>query len=311
MRDGNRGGDNNEFRARSQSQGEPLGADIVRTMSPRTSGHRFRPIRRVAPFVAVALLASACASAEAAPATTEAPATTTTRVPAPPIPTTTAPSTTTTTVEANPYASRVPDVGPYHSLVALTLGETQVYASPGTVEPTTTIPETTILGTQTVLGVLEVTEDGWALVQLPIRPNGSTGWVHFDAIEFYVVEGRIVVDLSEKKLVYYVDGEEVLSSSIAVGTNRNPTPTGEFFVTDSVELGDPNSPWGPHALGISAYSETITEYNGGPGIIGIHGTNKPSSIGKAASLGCVRLPNDLITQLYALVTLGTPVEIKA
>jgi len=69
--------------------------------------------------------------------------------------------------------------------------------------------------------------------------------------------------------------------------------------------------WGPHALGLSARSDTITEYKGGDGIIGIHGTNRPGSIGEAASLGCVRVPNEVIALLHDLVAVGTPVEIGA
>ncbi len=110
---------------------------------------------------------------------------------------------------------------------------------------------------------------------------------------------------------YFLDGEEVITSTIAIGTNQNPTPTGIFFVTDSVTLRNPDSLWGPYALGISARSDTITEFNGGDGIIGIHGTSNPSSIGRAVSLGCIRLPNDLITELHTMVPLGTPVEIRA
>jgi lipoprotein-anchoring transpeptidase ErfK/SrfK len=120
-----------------------------------------------------------------------------------------------------------------------------------------------------------------------------------------------VVDLSDRELTYYKGGEEVLTSVVAIGTSRNPTPTGHFYITDNVTMANPNSPWGPHAFGLSARSDTITEYNGGDGIVGIHGTNRPGSIGNAASLGCVRLPNDVITHLHELIAIGTPVEIRA
>lgn len=293
-----------------ESQASSAHADIVQVMqgnSGSAGGRRIRG-RGAAVLAAATLFLASCAVAEPAPSTTTIATPATTRVPAPPTPTTTLPPITTTVPDD---ASLVPDVPPHHTLVGLAIGETEVFQAPGATESTLTLPAQTILGTTTVLGVVDVTEEGWAQVRLPVRPNGSTGWVKVEALEFYLVSGRIVVDLGSKRLSYFDAGEEVLSSDIAIGTSRNPTPIGEFFVTDSVELGDPNSPWGPHALGISAYSETITEYNGGPGIIGIHGTNKPSSIGTAASLGCVRMPNDLITALYALVTLGTPVEIKA
>jgi lipoprotein-anchoring transpeptidase ErfK/SrfK len=146
---------------------------------------------------------------------------------------------------------------------------------------------------------------------LPVRPNDVTGWVDTSELSLYVVDGKLVVDLSERSLTYFEDGEEVVETTVAIGTDRNPTPTGSFYVTDNVTLADPNSPWGPHAFGLSARSDTITEYNGGDGIIGIHGTNRPSSIGQAASLGCIRLPNDVITRLHELVAIGTPVEIVA
>jgi lipoprotein-anchoring transpeptidase ErfK/SrfK len=170
---------------------------------------------------------------------------------------------------------------------------------------------TTILGTTTVLTVLEGPRAGWARVMLPIRPNGSEGWVRTDGMVMFVVEGRVSIDLSDRSLIYLVGGDQVLTTDVGVGSKRNPTPTGRFFVTDSVTMADPNSTWGPHALGLSARSDTITEYNGGDGIIGIHGTNIPWSIGQATSLGCVRVRNDIITTLHQIVPLGTPVEIVA
>ncbi|MEE8376691.1 MAG: L,D-transpeptidase family protein [Acidimicrobiia bacterium] len=199
----------------------------------------------------------------------------------------------------------------HSSLVAMTRGDTEIYATPGDEEPLLTLPATTILNTVTVLTVIGEPSNGWAEVMLPIRPNGSTGWVLTDYVELYLVEGRIVIDLSDKTLTYTVNGEEMINSTVAIGTDQNQTPTGVFFVTDSVTLANPNSVWGPHALGLSARSDTITEYNGGDGIIGIHGTSNPSSIGRAVSLGCIRLPNDLITELHTMVPLGTPVEIRA
>jgi lipoprotein-anchoring transpeptidase ErfK/SrfK len=125
------------------------------------------------------------------------------------------------------------------------------------------------------------------------------------------VEGSVEVDLSERTLTYREGIIDVLTTEIGVGSSSNPTPTGHFFVTDTVTMADPDSAWGPHALGLSARSDTITEYNGGDGIIGIHGTNSPWSIGQASSLGCIRVPNDVITTLHGMVRLGTPVEIEA
>lgn len=202
-------------------------------------------------------------------------------------------------------------LGEHTSLAAMARGDTEIFATPGDATPTMTMPATTILGTVTVMAVVGEPTDGWAEVMLPVRPNGSTGWLRTDAVRFFVVEGSVTVDLSDRELVYQLNGEEVLRTAVAIGTSQNPTPTGSFFVTDSVTLANPNSPWGSHALGLSARSDTITEFNGGDGIIGIHGTNRPGSIGTAASLGCVRLPNDTISMLHRLAPIGTPVEIRA
>lgn len=196
------------------------------------------------------------------------------------------------------------------TLVALTRGETDVYPAPGAAEASRTLPATTILGTATVVTAIGQPVDGWLEVMIPGRPNGATGWIETGRVDLYIVTDRVVIDLSDRELVYFSDGVERLRAPVAIGTSHNPTPTGEFFVTDLVSIPG-GGPWGPAALGLSARSETITEFNGGDGIIGIHGTNKPSSIGQAASLGCVRLNNDVISELRELISLGTPVEIRA
>ena len=173
------------------------------------------------------------------------------------------------------------------------------------------LPKTTILGTTTVLALVDEPVDGWAEVMLPTRPNGTTGWISLDTVALYVVGGRIEVDLSDRELVYYVGEDEHFKTTVAIGTSANPTPTGSFFVTDSVRVGNSSGPWGPAALGLSARSDTVTEFNGGDGIVGIHGTNRPGLIGQAVSLGCIRLSNDMISALHSMVPIGTPVEIRA
>lgn len=225
-------------------------------------------------------------------------------------------STTTTTTLLSPEFTRT--TAPIHAdlpegttLVAAAAGAVDVYAEPGAPVPVRTLDPKTIVGTTTALALVEGPNDGWARVMLPGRPNGSEGWIQTDGMSIYSVHGHVVVDLSDRTLSYYEGGEHVLSTTVAVGSRRNPTPTGTFFVTDNVTLSNPNSPWGPHALGLSARSDTITEFNGGDGIIAIHGTNVPGSIGNAVSLGCVRVPNDVITLLHELILVGTPVMITA
>jgi lipoprotein-anchoring transpeptidase ErfK/SrfK len=253
--------------------------------------------------VAIALVVAACAPAAVETTSTTVPSTPTTTT------TTTQP---TTTVDPRPFYAGFDQSGDTAgTLVALASEGVDVFSEPGSAEPMLVMPKTTILGTTTVLAMVGRPVDGWAEVMLPVRPNGTTGWISVDDVDLYVVDGLIQVDLGDRELVYTVAGEERFRATVAVGTPSNPTPTGRFFVTDRVKVGDASGPWGPNAFGLSARSDTITEFNGGDGIVGIHGTNRPSSIGEAASLGCVRLLNENIARLYTMVPIGTPVEITA
>jgi lipoprotein-anchoring transpeptidase ErfK/SrfK len=212
-------------------------------------------------------------------------------------------------VEVSQLSTR--NLAPGSTLVARLERSVGVYDSVDSKIATRTLPATTILGTPTVIDVLDGPVAGWALVSLPGRPNGSQGWIRSEGLSLSVVSGKITIDLSSRRLTYRESGTLILATPVAVGTDRNPTPIGSFYVTDSVVTGDPGGIWGPAAFGLSARSDTITEYNGGDGIIGIHGTNRSASIGRASSLGCVRVPNDVIEALRAIVPIGTPVEILA
>jgi lipoprotein-anchoring transpeptidase ErfK/SrfK len=99
------------------------------------------------------------------------------------------------------------------------------------------------------------------------------------------------------------------TTEIAIGAPDTPTPTGSFYVTDLLDNENDNGAYGPFALGLSAHSDTLSEFAGGDGQIGMHGTNEPWSIGQSVSHGCVRVPNDVITQLATSLSLGTPVTI--
>lgn len=170
-------------------------------------------------------------------------------------------------------------------------------------------------GARTVLGVLGSVlgadcRPRWYHVQLPVTPNGTTGYVPASAVEVGTVSTRIVVDLSERRVTLYRSGRKVLEAAVAVGTPHTPTPTGRFYVDQRLIPDDPTGPWGPGAIGISAHSEVLTDWvQGGP--IAIHGTNLPSSLGKAASAGCIRVDNATLRRLFSLAREGTPVLVRA
>jgi len=78
-----------------------------------------------------------------------------------------------------------------------------------------------------------------------------------------------------------------------------------------IKTPNPSGAYGPYAFGLSGFSDTLTTFNGGPGQLGIHGTNEPSAIGTQVSHGCIRMSNDDITRLARMLPLGTPVQIAA
>lgn len=150
----------------------------------------------------------------------------------------------------------------------------------------------------------------WYRVQLPMRPNGITGFVRAADVLVQKVTTRIVIDVSDRQLVYYVAGRKVLGTAVAVGSPATPTPTGRFYVNQRIETTNPDGPYGPAALGVSAFSNVLTGWTqGGP--IGIHGTNQPWSIGRAVSNGCIRVPNTILRRIFAATLGGTPVIIRA
>jgi lipoprotein-anchoring transpeptidase ErfK/SrfK len=144
---------------------------------------------------------------------------------------------------------------------------------------------------------------------VPLRPNGVTGWVRASEVDVERVRTRIVVDLSARRVTLYRSGRAVLSSRATIGSPATPTPTGSFYVNQRLIPLDPNGPFGPGAVGISAFSNVLTGWTqGGP--IAIHGTNAPWSIGKAVSNGCIRLPNAVLRKVFAAALNGTPVLIR-
>lgn len=204
-----------------------------------------------------------------------------------------------------PAATRPPTPAPAGVEVARPSGPVQVFASP-TGASVATLPPTTTFGSARALPVTG-RADGWLNVELPTRPNGSNGWIRAEGVDVRTVTTEVRIDLSDRSLEVLRDGAPILRSSVAVGTAAAPTPAGRFFVADKVDTGSASSAYGPFALGLSAHSDVLTEFGGGDGQIAIHGTNDASSIGSAASHGCIRVPNDVVTQLADLLPLGTPV----
>jgi lipoprotein-anchoring transpeptidase ErfK/SrfK len=199
------------------------------------------------------------------------------------------------------------------SYVAAVLRRTSAHAGPGEAV-LHSFGRMNVNGVPTVFGVRaavfdEECEPAWYRVQLPIRPNGATGYVRARAVALYRITTRIEIDLSKRRLDFFRGGERVLRAAVAIGSRATPTPTGRYYVNQRLRSRDPSGPYGPAALGVSAFSNVLTGWTqGGP--IAVHGTNDPGSIGKAVSNGCLRLPNQTLLRLYEATPAGTPVVIR-
>jgi lipoprotein-anchoring transpeptidase ErfK/SrfK len=170
-----------------------------------------------------------------------------------------------------------------------------------------TVPDKTPL-----VFLVKTVTDGWLEVWLPVRPNGSTAWVKTDDVTVADTRFWIEVNLDEFSLQVHEDEDVVFETPIGVGQDDLPTPGGTYFIRELLQPPDPNGVYGPYAYGLSGFSPVLDSFNGGDAVIGIHGTDDPSSIGGTVSHGCIRMPNDSITQIVNDIglPLGTPVYIN-
>ena len=120
----------------------------------------------------------------------------------------------------------------------------------------------------------------------------------------------IVVSIPDRKLVLMENGAVKRVYPVAVGKPSTPSPAGQFTIVRRVSdptyshhgkvvAPGPKNPVGSRWMGLSAKG------------YGIHGTNEPNSIGKAASHGCIRMGKADLEELYTLVEIGDAVEIHA
>lgn len=159
--------------------------------------------------------------------------------------------------------------------------------------------------------VLSLADDAWVEVHLPVRPNGTTGWVPAAELEFSRNPYRIEIDTSDHRLEVWRSGQRWLETTVGIGTGNTPTPIGQFYIIELLQPPDPTGLYGPFAFGLSGFSETLLSFAGGDGVIGIHGTDEPEALGTDVSHGCVRVHNDVIAELAGIIPLGTPVVITA
>ena len=258
-------------------------------MLPRVSRSRLPVIAgAAAAAISLAVLPGCGGGAHHAAALTPVPAPTTTEAP-----------TTSTTAPA-----------PLATVAQSDVANLAVYAQPGDPTPAQHLSNPRPLGGPLVLLVTDQ-RPGWVQALLPVRPNGSRGWVAAGDVTLSSHPYRIVVELGAHRMTVYDGYAKVAVDSIGVGTQATPTPGGLYYTEDFVQLDDPNGPYGAYAYGLSGFSEVLTSFGGGPGQLAIHGTNEPDKLGSDVSHGCIRLSNPDIIKLAGILPLGVPVQVVA
>ncbi|MFN8110847.1 MAG: L,D-transpeptidase [Thermoleophilia bacterium] len=168
-------------------------------------------------------------------------------------------------------------------------------------------------GDATILQVtgraVDATGHVWLRVRLPVRPNGTQGWLPADPLELRLIRLRVRVVVHARRLILYRSGRPIMRITVAVGARKTPTPTGHFAVAELIRTGDPKGFLGPVVMPLTAYSATLNEYAGGNGRVAMHGTSLPELLGTAASHGCIRIRNSDVQRLARIVRPGTPVDI--
>jgi lipoprotein-anchoring transpeptidase ErfK/SrfK len=196
------------------------------------------------------------------------------------------------------------------SIVATALtSHIPVYRTPNARSPFLRLANPTASGAPLVFLVRE-RRGGWERVYLPIRPNGATGWVNDRYVSLARNPYSLQVRLDRHELIVRKHGRVIQRIPAAVGRSVLPTPTGRYYIVELLKQPDPTGPYGPYAFGLSAFSRVLYSFGGGPGQIGIHGTDDAASIGRNRSHGCIRISNTAIARLASHLPLGTPVDIR-
>jgi lipoprotein-anchoring transpeptidase ErfK/SrfK len=150
----------------------------------------------------------------------------------------------------------------------------------------------------------------WLDVRLPIRPNTANGWIPADDATLATTPWRIVVSLRARTLTILRAGHRIARIRVVIGKPATPTPRGLFAVAAIVRQVNPNGFLGPYALHLTAHSNVLDNFGGGPGRVAIHGRGGASlrdPLGSARSHGCVRITSSWVAYLAARVPRGTPV----
>lgn len=154
--------------------------------------------------------------------------------------------------------------------------------------------------------------DGWAEVELPVRPNGSRGWIRTDGFARSTVDHHILVDLSERRLAFFHGDELTVHTRVIVGMPPTTTPTALGFIIGKLPNHDQQFAgvvYGDWILPVSFFSEALNSFGGYLPRVSLNGTHIPERVGEAITSLEVRIPNEIIDIIAREAPIGTTVRI--
>jgi lipoprotein-anchoring transpeptidase ErfK/SrfK len=163
---------------------------------------------------------------------------------------------------------------------------------------------------QVVMLVKQQFGGNWLEVYLPAAPPGSTGWVRVRDVRLSRHRFRIEVSRSAHTLTVYAGDVSALETPVAIGPDA-PQPTQGLYIKSLLEPANQTGPYGRYAYGLSGSPTSVDAFATGSGLVGIHGTNAPGTLGHDASRGSMAIGADDLNRLVSSIglPLGTPVEI--
>jgi len=164
------------------------------------------------------------------------------------------------------------------------------------------------------VGLLVLESRGvWLRVLLPDRPNGRSAWIAAARVRLVRTRWRVEIDRTARTVRVLRAGRVVRRFGAVVGAPATPTPRGRFAVYEFARQPNPDGFLGPWALHLTAHSDVLDDYGGGPGRVAIHGRDGASlrdPLGTARSHGCIRVANRHIAFLARVLKPGTPVAVS-
>jgi hypothetical protein len=152
---------------------------------------------------------------------------------------------------------------------------------------------------------------GWLRVTASELRNGQPGWIRASSARLGAVDVWIRVDRSKREATLRRGARVLRRFPVAVGRPGTETPLGRFAVTDLLHTRNPDSPYGCCAVALSGHQTKLLPGWPGGDRLAIHATPNPETVGREASLGCMRAYDRDIRVLMRRVPLGAPVVVVA